>query len=48
VQNFGAGDLLEIQPDAGPTWWLPFTEAAVPDVNISEGFVIGVRPPEVE
>ena len=28
VQNFGAGDLLEIDPaDGGPTWWLPFTGA---------------------
>src|SRR5581483_9994102 len=36
VQNFGAGDLLEIAPPTGPTWWLPFTREAVPDVRIAE------------
>src|SRR5512143_2140056 len=24
VQDFGAGDLLEIQPETGASWWLPF------------------------
>jgi len=49
VQNFGAGDLLEIAPAAGgPTWWLPFTKAAVPEVRISEGKLIVVRPEETE
>ena len=48
VQNFGAGDLIEIEPPAGPTWWLPFTEAAVPQVNIAEGRITIVRPQEVE
>src|SRR5687768_15039145 len=29
VQDFGAGDLLEITPpEAGPTWYLPFTREA--------------------
>ena len=48
VQNFGAGDLLEIAPDEGPTWWLPFTREAVPDVRIAEGVVVAVRPPDTE
>ena len=49
VQNFGAGDLLEIAPtDGSATWWLPFTREAVPDVRIAEGWVTAVRPPEAE
>ncbi|HEY1427174.1 MAG TPA: ribosome maturation factor RimM [Caulobacteraceae bacterium] len=46
VQNFGAGDLLEIAPRAGPTWWLPFTRQAVPDVRIGDGLIVAVRPEE--
>lgn len=48
VQNFGAGDLLEIQPPDGASWWLPFTREAVPEVRIGEGKIIAVRPPETE
>lgn len=49
VQDFGAGDLLEVTPpEGGATWYLPFTKAAVPDVRLAEGKVIGVRPYEVE
>lgn len=48
VQDFGAGDLLEIQPPQGATWYLPFTLAAVPEVRIAEGKVIAVPPEEVE
>jgi 16S rRNA processing protein RimM len=48
VQNFGAGDLLEIAPEAGPSWWLPFTRAAVPEVRISDGVVVAVKPEETE
>ena len=46
VQNFGAGDLLEIAPETGPTWWLPFTREAVPEVRIADGLVVAVRPEE--
>ena len=46
VQNFGAGDLLEIAPASGPTWWLPFTLEAVPEVRIADGVVVAVRPPD--
>ncbi|HEY3799315.1 MAG TPA: ribosome maturation factor RimM [Caulobacteraceae bacterium] len=46
VQNFGAGDLLEIAPEAGPTWWLPFTREAVPDVRIADGVVVIAPPAE--
>jgi 16S rRNA processing protein RimM len=47
VPNFGAGDILEIDPgDGRPTWYLPFTRDAVPEVHIGEGRVVAVRPPE--
>lgn len=49
VQDFGAGDLLEIlPPEGGATWYLPFTKAAVPEVRLADRKVIGVRPQEVE
>jgi 16S rRNA processing protein RimM len=48
VQNFGAGDLLEIAPESGPTWWLPFTREAVPEVRLAEGVVVAARPAESE
>jgi 16S rRNA processing protein RimM len=45
VQNFGAGDLLEIAPAAGgPTILLPFTEEMVPVVDVANGRVV-VNPP---
>jgi 16S rRNA processing protein RimM len=48
VHNFGAGDILEIQPPAGGTMMLPFTEAAVPTVDIKGGRVTVVLPTEKE
>ena len=48
VQNFGADDMLEIAPAAGgPTWYLPFTKAAAPELHIAEGWLLAVRPAEV-
>jgi 16S rRNA processing protein RimM len=45
VQNFGAGDLLEIQPAlGGQTWYLPFTRAAVPEVKIAERLILADPP----
>jgi len=47
VNNFGAGDLLEIQPaDGSPSWWSPFTHEAAPEVRIDLGHVVVVRLPE--
>jgi 16S rRNA processing protein RimM len=46
VRNFGAGDLLEIQPEGAPSWWLPFTRDAVPEVALARGEVVVVRLPE--
>jgi 16S rRNA processing protein RimM len=49
VQNFGAGDLLEIAPDAGgPTLLLPFTDAAVPLVDVPNGRVVVNLPVEAD
>jgi 16S rRNA processing protein RimM len=49
VQNFGAGDLLEIEPPGGAaTWWAPFTKAVVPQVRLTEGVVVVDRPAEIE
>jgi len=45
VQNFGADDLLEIDPAlGGQTWYLPFTRAAVPEVRIADGLVLADPP----
>jgi 16S rRNA processing protein RimM len=49
VNNFGAGDLLEIAPgDGSPTWWAPFTREVVPEVRLTEGVIVVDRPPETE
>ena len=48
VQDFGAGDLLEIQPKVGASWWLPFTREAVPEVRIAQGKLIAEPPAVIE
>jgi 16S rRNA processing protein RimM len=48
VHNFGAGDMLEIAPDVGESFFLPFTREAVPEVRITEGLIVAVKPVEVE
>ena len=49
VQNFGAGDILEVEPEGGgPTWYLPFTREAVPEVDVEAGIVWANPPEEVE
>ena len=49
VQNFGAGDLLEIDPGQGrPSVLLPFTREVVPEVRLKEGRLIAVPPVEAE
>ena len=53
VHNFGAGDLLEVQPPAGASVFVPFTVAAVPGVDVAGGvlradavwFPSGAPPP---
>jgi len=48
VHNFGAGDLLEIQPPDGGAMLLPFTETVVPEVDIKGGRLVVVLPEETE
>lgn len=49
VPNFGAGDMLEIAPaEGGPTWYLPFTRDAVPEVRLADGWLRALRPAEVD
>jgi len=40
VHEFGAGDMLEIKPKDGASFFHPFTKAAVPKVDISAGRII--------
>ena len=47
VHDFGAGDMLEIDPGAGrPTWYAPFTREVVPELRIADGRLTVVRPEE--
>ena len=46
IHDFGAGDLIEIRPPAGPTMMLPFTETAVPTIDIAGGRIVVVPPKE--
>ena len=49
IHNFGAGDLIEIQPAAGgEPLLLPFTETTVPKIDLKAGRVIVVPPIETE
>jgi len=45
IQNFGAGDLLEIAPRRGATILVPFTRAAVPEIDIAGKRVVVDPPP---
>jgi len=46
VQNFGAGDLLELRPAAGgATVLVPFTQEIVPDIDREAGWLL-MLPPE--
>jgi 16S rRNA processing protein RimM len=46
IQNFGAGDLLELSPaSGGPTVLVPFTRDTVPEIDV-EGGRLTLVPPE--
>jgi 16S rRNA processing protein RimM len=47
VENFGAGDLIEIAPEDGPSRLVPFTRAAVPDIDVAGGRLVVVPPEEI-
>ena len=38
--DFGAGDILEIQPPGGPTVMIPFSAAAVPELDVEAGVMV--------
>lgn len=48
VQNFGAGDLLEILPPEGPSFYLPFTKEAVPHIDLKSRKLVANPPEAVE
>ncbi len=48
VQNFGAGDLLEVDLEDGGTELYPFTLGVVPSVDIAGGKVVIDPPASVE
>jgi 16S rRNA processing protein RimM len=45
VANFGAGDLLEIKPVKGASYYVPFTNAVVPHVDIAKKEATVIVPP---
>lgn len=47
VENFGAGDLLEINPTTGSSFYIPFTKASIPEVNLEEGYVLFTQVEEL-
>jgi 16S rRNA processing protein RimM len=45
VHNFGAGDLIELKPDAGDkTEFVPFDTASVPEVDVAAGRIVVALP----
>jgi len=49
VQNFGAGDVLEIQPPGrGASWLVAFTAETAPEIDLVGGRIVVVRPEETE
>lgn len=48
VQNFGAGDVIEIERQDGTTEFLPFTKQVVPEVDVAGGKVVIDPPAEIE
>ena len=49
VLNYGAGDILEIEPEAGgETLLLPFSEAVAPEIDFAAGRIVVEKPNEIE
>ena len=40
VQDFGSGELIEVRPAKGMTFFVPFTREEVPRVCVDEGFIV--------
>lgn len=47
IPNFGADDMLEIRPLTGADYFLPFTNAVVPEIDFENGKVRVAPPVEV-
>jgi len=47
MQNFGAGDLIEIAVAGGRVELYPFTREVVPVIDLDAGRVVVVPPPEI-
>ena len=45
LHNFGAGNIIEVQPESGPSVMLPFNRAGVPEIDIAGGRVVVDPPP---
>ena len=49
VLNYGAGDILEIKPEAGgETLLLPFTDAVAPEIDFAAGRIVIELPQEID
>ena len=49
VQNYGAGDVLEIEaPGRGPSWMVAFTAETAPEIDTDGGRIVVIRPGETE
>ena len=48
VHDFGAGDLIEVAPKTGKTYFVPLTKEAVPHVDLAGGLVTIAPPEEIE
>jgi 16S rRNA processing protein RimM len=44
VVNYGAGDIVEILPPSGASILVPFSKAAVPEVDIASGRIVVIPP----
>ncbi len=47
LHDHGAGEILEIETEAGELVDLPFTRAVVPEIDLEAGRLVIVRPSEV-
>ena len=48
VPNYGAGDILEIGGTGLETRLIPFSRAAVPEIHLTDGYLVVVPPTEIE
>ncbi|MCA1300293.1 ribosome maturation factor RimM [Stappia indica] len=48
LPDFGAGTLVEIKPEAAASYFVPFTQACVPDIDLDAGRITIVPPPAYE